>query len=117
VRTIYHLVPKHHWNPAGSDSYRAESLTTEGFIHCSYKEQVARVANQFFGGESQLLVLAIDPTRLASPVRDEDPGCGELFPYVYGPVDRIAISEVHDLTRDAQGQWVFPSELSAEPFP
>jgi len=109
VRNIYHLVPKHHWNPACSDLYRAESLTTEGFIHCSHAEQVARVANQFFALESQLIVLEIDPKRLTSPVRDEDPGCGEKFPHVYGPVDRSAITRTHSLARDHLGQWIFPA--------
>ena len=56
MRWIYHLVSPDAWNQAGEGPYRADSLATEGFVHCSYREQVARVANQFFADRPELLV-------------------------------------------------------------
>jgi uncharacterized protein (DUF952 family) len=107
VPSIYHLVPPEVWERTGDGPYRADSLATEGFIHCSYGEQVGRVANLFYADRPELLVLTIDPDRLGSPVRAEDPGTGELFPHVYGPIERAAVREVRPLQRDAAGRWVF----------
>ena len=108
MRWIYHLVPPSIWSAAGSGPYRAASLQTEGFIHCSNEDQVARIANLFYAKQAELLVLGIDADRLAHPVLDEDAGTGERFPHVYGPIDREAVVSVRPLQRDAEGRWVFP---------
>jgi uncharacterized protein (DUF952 family) len=52
-------------------------------------------------------VLGVDADRLTSPVRAEDAGQGELFPRVYGSIDRTAILEVRRLQRHAAGKWEF----------
>jgi uncharacterized protein (DUF952 family) len=104
---IYHLVPPSTWNAGGDAPYGAASLEIEGFIHCSYADQVARVANLFYADQPELLVLCIDPGRLAHAVRDEDVGAGERFPHVYGPIEREAVVAVYSLQRDAEGRWVF----------
>jgi uncharacterized protein (DUF952 family) len=105
---IYHLVPPRFWDRAGTEPYRAESLSSEGFIHCSYEAQVARSANRFYARHDELLVLTIDPDLLASPVREEAATGGETFPHIYGPLDRRAVVAVQSLRRDAQGHWAFP---------
>ena len=109
MRLIYHIIDKHAWDPASAGEYRADSLATEGFIHCSNRDQVARVANLFYADRTELLVLCIDADRLTSSVRDEDPGTGELFPHVYGPISRDAIVAVTSLIRDSAGRWVLPN--------
>lgn len=105
MRMIYHVVA----NPARgrtlTEVYSTDSLAKEGFIHCSNHDQVIRVANQFYGQEQALLILCINVDRLTSPVRDEDGGTGELFPHVYGPIDRVAIVEERALRRDKDGLW------------
>jgi uncharacterized protein (DUF952 family) len=106
MRRLYHLLTPTDWQ-AADDVYRAASLATEGFIHCSYGHQVVRVANLFYREAPTLLVLCIDPARLKSEVRDEDPGSGESFPHVYGPIERLAVLEVRTLERDAAGGWTF----------
>jgi uncharacterized protein (DUF952 family) len=107
MRRIYHIVPRAIWEQT-TGPYRADSLASEGFIHCSNENQVARVANLFYADHDDLLVLCIDAGRLTSPVRDEDPGAGELFPHVYGPIDREAIIEVRALERGPNRRWEFP---------
>ena len=109
MRLIYHIIDKKAWDPASADEFRTDSLATEGFIHCSNRDQVARVANLFYADQTELLVLCIDADRLTSSVRDEDPGTGDLFPHVYGPINREAIVAVDSLTRDPAGRWVLPS--------
>jgi uncharacterized protein (DUF952 family) len=107
MRRIYHLVPRATWENTPPGPFRAPSLETEGFIHCSNREQVARSANKFYADESEMLLLAIDPDRLTSELRDEEGGPGELFPHVYGPINREAIVDVIPLARGADDRWAF----------
>ena len=104
---IYHLVLPSVWEARPGEPYRADSLQTEGFIHCSYAHQVAASANRFYASAGELLVLRIDPATLSSPVKAEAAGSGELFPHVYGPIDRDAVTSARPLARDAAGKWVF----------
>jgi glutathione S-transferase len=107
VRWIYHIVSPEAWEQAGNGPYHAASLQTEGFIHCSNGDQVARVANLFYADQAELLVLCVDVARLTSPVRDEDAGPGERFPHVYGPLNREAIVAVRPLERGPDRRWFF----------
>jgi uncharacterized protein (DUF952 family) len=108
MHTIFHLTTPATWGQAGAGPYRAASLANEGFIHCSHRDQVARVANSFFAHEKELLALEIDVRGLTSPVREEDAGSGERFPHVYGPIDRAAVVAVEPLRRGPDGHWIFP---------
>jgi uncharacterized protein (DUF952 family) len=103
---IYHLATPAAWNNTAHD-YRADSLDSEGFIHCSFADQVARSANRFYAGADALLVLHIDPQRLTSPLKVEAAGSGELFPHVYGPINRAAVVRAEALRRGADGAWAF----------
>jgi uncharacterized protein (DUF952 family) len=108
MQRVYHLVVPSTWEKDPTMDYWADSLTTEGFIHCSLADQVAGSANRFYAGADDLLLLEIDPARLTSPLRHEPAGSGELFPHVYGSINRSAVVAVHAMMRDGNGQWVFP---------
>lgn len=59
---IYHITTSHAWEAAQRHGeYRAPSLETQGFIHCSDANQVVRVANAIFPGEKGLVLLHIAP--------------------------------------------------------
>jgi uncharacterized protein (DUF952 family) len=107
MRTIYHLVTRPAWEDHPDQPYRAESLTSEGFIHCSFAEQVARSANRFYAAVPELLLLHIDPGQLTSELREEPSDSGELFPHIYGGINRDAVMSVESLTRNADGRWQF----------
>jgi uncharacterized protein (DUF952 family) len=107
MTTIYHLVLRRIWESERDQPYRADSLASEGFIHCSFADQVARSANRFYAGAEDLLVLHIDPARLTSPLREETSGSGEVFPHIYGPINRDAVVTAEALTRGADGRWRF----------
>ena len=69
---IYHLTSRQAWVEAQSrGEYRAESLETEGFIHCSTLPQVLKSANKFFGGQTGLLLLWIDSEKVESEIKYE----------------------------------------------
>jgi uncharacterized protein (DUF952 family) len=107
MRLIYHLVTKAVWDQASPEIYAAESLVREGFIHCSNADQVAGAANRFYATADDMLVLHVDAGRLTSLLRDEPSGSGELFPHVYGPINRSAVLHVQTLQRGPEGTWVF----------
>ena len=90
---IFHLAAGNAFEPG--ETYRPDSLDTEGFVHCSMADQLVRVANERYPGREDLVLLTIDERRLSSPVVCED--ChetGERFPHVYGPIDPAAVVEV-----------------------
>lgn len=107
---IYHILARATWEQRPTGPYRAPSLDSEGFIHCSYAGQVARVANMFYRHEPDLMVLGIDPELLSSQVLAEDPGVGEKFPHVYGPLDSPAVVEILPLQRNPAGLWEFAAD-------
>ena len=115
---IYHITSLREWRVAGQrGEYRAESLETEGFIHCSTATQVLPVAGKYYQGRGRLL-LAIDPARLSSELRWEPPSGGapppgvpegEPFPHIYGPINLDAVLKVFDLEPNSEGGHNLPS--------
>ena len=97
---IFHLTLPAHWAQAQQDgaitmSTRDVTLAEEGFVHCSFAEQLAATAAGFFGDLDEVVVLRIDPSLLASPVVVEDLyDAGQQFPHVYGPIEVAAVVEV-----------------------
>ncbi len=105
---IFHLVAAQDWEDAG-EPYAAGSLAVDGFIHCSTREQVPRVAATLFGRRSDLLLVEIDPARLEAPVRWEDCyAAGEEFPHIYGPLPRDAVIDVRAYHPDGGGRFPDP---------
>lgn len=118
---IYHITSRSAWNKARqSGEYRAESLETEGFIHCSTGPQVLPVIEKFYPGQQGLLLLTIDPSLLSSELKWEPPSGGspppgvpegEPFPHVYGPIDLEAVVKAVDLEANPDGNYNLPIDL------
>jgi uncharacterized protein (DUF952 family) len=107
---IYHIIPRDTWMLAHNDGvYYADSLKTEGFIHFSLAEQVVKVANDFYGGQTDLLLLVVDPERLEAELRYEPaagmPGNSERFPHLYGALNLDAVQRAVPFPPDADGTW------------
>lgn len=111
---IYHMLPAARWATLDAAvDYVADSLATEGFIHCTGAPTLlAEVANHFYRAESgAFVILTIDVARLQAAVRWEWAD-GHQFPHVYGPINRTAVVAVHPLPRGADGGFL-PPDLSA----
>jgi len=113
---LYHIVSRERWErEAASGVYRGDTLDSEGFIHCSLREQVLRVANERFRGQSELVLLVIDSTRSTPELRFENTeGGAELFPHIYGALDLESVTAVLPFDPDDAGRFQrFPVEPSA----
>jgi uncharacterized protein (DUF952 family) len=96
---ILHITTPAAWADAiAKGAYTADSLASEGFIHCSEERQLAWVVQKHFQGRTGLLLLRIDPSRLDAEVRYENlEGGTDLFPHVYGAIPVSAVVDVTPL--------------------
>lgn len=109
-RPLFHLALRAEWlraRTAGSydRSTVDRSLAEEGFVHCSFAEQVQATADRFYRGRDDVVLLRIDPDRLDVTVRVEAvPGSGQAFPHVYGPLPVGAVVAVDPVPVGADGR-------------
>jgi len=116
---IYHITSLREWQEAQQrGEYRAESLETEGFIHCSTNTQILPVVEKYYRGQGGLLLLMIDPSLLSSDLKWEPPSGGapppgvpdgDLFPHIYGPINMDAIVKTFDLEANLDGKYTLPT--------
>ena len=104
---IYHITAASNWAAAQAQgSYTADSLASEGFIHCSKKEQTIHTANRYYTGQHGLLLLAIDPARVKPEIRFENlTGGSELFPHIYGPLNLDAVAAALPYEPEPDGRF------------
>ncbi|MEU2116787.1 DUF952 domain-containing protein [Streptomyces sp. NPDC016459] len=111
---IYHVVTADEWNAHPDAPYAPASLAEEGFVHCSPDvETTLAVVNAFYRDTPKpLLALLLAEDRLTSRVEFEaaapvpPPGVDAdvLFPHVFGPVDREAVTQVLEVRWDGDGR-------------
>jgi uncharacterized protein (DUF952 family) len=106
---IYHITRMGYYQSIQSTgSYLPETFNQDGYIHCSIKDQVIRVANSFFPNQKDLLLLEIDDSKLHEKIVYENLDGGvELFPHIYGNIPLTAISQLAALDFQELG-YVFP---------
>ena len=114
MRQITHITTRGEWEAAQPlGEYRTPSLETENFIHCSTPAQVIEVANAFYKGIPDLVMLYIDEAACTAAVKweapahpeihDHTPADNQLFPHIYGPLNVNAVTKVVPLTADGDG--------------
>jgi uncharacterized protein (DUF952 family) len=116
---VLHLMPATLWRAwMAGDDYEPASLAAEGFVHCTASDDLMlHVANRFYAGTGDdLVAVALDTDRLTNEVRWEaaahPDGSGAtsgepLFPHVYGPLDRQAVTGARRIVRDpGDGRFV-----------
>jgi uncharacterized protein (DUF952 family) len=88
---IYHIVLPEKWAEFETDLYKASSLADEGFIHCSFRDQLDDVIDRYYRGVPEVIVLEIETDLLMSRVLKEPSTNSEIYPHIYGPINRNAI--------------------------
>lgn len=121
---IYHITTRSAAQQAReSGEYRTDSLASQGFIHFSQIFQTQKVANSFYAGQTDLVILVVDVSRLKSELRFEAPvhpgsavaaptpvpDDAALFPHLYGPLNFDAVERVVDFPIGPQGSFELPA--------
>ena len=113
---IYHLAFAADWDAALTvGSYRISgrgmTLESEGFLHFSYADQLAGVAERFWRNpEAPVVLLTVDPDLVGLPVVAENTtGGSTLFPHVYGPLPVTAVVQVDPVAVTDSGELVLPA--------
>jgi uncharacterized protein (DUF952 family) len=89
---IYHIVLPEIWEKFKNEKfYEAESLQTEGFIHCSFAKQIETVLNRYYKNAERVLLLEIETEKLTSELINEPSTGGEVYPHIYGNINAEAI--------------------------
>lgn len=105
---VFHIAFANDWVTARGQ-YAPSCLRTDGFVHCSTAEQVLPVANSKYAGRSDLVLLVVDPQRLQAELRYEGlEGRAELFPHIYGPIERAAVIATEELRIGGNGKFETP---------
>lgn len=107
---ILHITSRDDWEAAQVwGQYHADTLETEGFIHCSTPAQVLIPANALFRGRRDLVLLVIDPHHVDVPIVYED--CyqsGQVFPHIYGALPVEAVVRVVPFRPKEDGSFQLP---------
>ncbi len=104
---IIHICSRQAWRGAQkTGEYRAASLEMEGFIHCSNPEQVLEVANRYYRGVPDLVLLWIEPGSVTAPVRWENNEGSEKYPHIYGGINMDAVRAVTDFFPNSDGIFI-----------
>jgi uncharacterized protein (DUF952 family)/GNAT superfamily N-acetyltransferase len=119
---ILHLLSRKSWSEAQEvGQLIAPSVAIEGFAHCSTEHQMVDVANKYYRGTRDMVLLNIDPDKLLSPLKFEPPAHLDgspalphepLFPHIFGPINLDAVSEVIDFPCNEQGYFTSPLQLN-----
>ena len=110
---IYHMLPRALWMAQPADQvYAADTLASEGFIHCTGEpELLATVANRFYRGlPGDYVILCIATARVEAEIKWEAAG-DALFPHIHGPLNLDAVVGVEPFPRDDEGVFLTPLTL------
>ena len=110
---IFHITEKKIWeNALREGRYLPEGYNEDGFIHCSELDQVLDVADAFYSGQDDLVLLEIDSHRVNFPVKYESTeGNEKRFPHLYGPLILEAVLQVYLFNPDDEGGFRIPEGL------
>lgn len=98
MKPLFHITTRADWDRSqAAREYRAASLEREGFIHLSTEEQWRHTLHRWFHGVEELVILRIDPRRVAAEIKyeratDRD----EEFPHLYGPLETDAVINLRE---------------------
>jgi len=95
--SIYHVVLPEVWEKFKDEKfYEADSLKAEGFIHCSFADQLETVLLRYYKDAERVLILEIEPKKLMSKLVNESSTGGEIYPHIYGKINTDAIVGIEE---------------------
>ena len=77
----------------------------EGFVHASFRSQLAGTLAVHFADATRVELLRLDPVALAGRLVVEPSRGGALFPHVYGEIAQGDVVSRHALARGPHGAF------------
>ncbi len=110
---IYKICPADLWREAERRGAFAGSAIDlrDGFIHFSTAVQVVETAARHFAGRSDLILVAVDSSRIEANLRWEPSRGGMPFPHLYAMLPLDAVLWTRPLPFGADGRHQFPAEF------
>ncbi|MFY9210937.1 MAG: DUF952 domain-containing protein [Aestuariivita sp.] len=84
---------------------------SDGYIHFSTAEQAAETAARHFGGQTGLMLLALDADALGEALIWEPSRGGALFPHLYRPMSLTEVLWAKPLPLQ-DGAHQFPADMA-----
>ena len=111
MTVIYKICPIPLWRAAERTGvfHGSEVDRRDAFIHFSSADQVVETAGKHFAGQSGLLLVRIDGTKLGDRLKWEPSRGGALFPHLYGDLELTAVTRVEPLPLGPDGRHAFPA--------
>jgi glutathione S-transferase len=114
ARPIFHLAMPSDWSAAQDTgvytmSTRGVTIEHEGFMHCSFRNQIRGVVDRFYDDVDELVILHLDRAQIDDDIRLEPPadGIAELFPHLYRALPVAAVISTTPWRRASDG-WGDP---------
>lgn len=107
---IFHICRRDAWEDAKQDGLYRGPLDQDGeqFLHFSTRAQVEESAARHCAGLEGLVLLEVAVAPLGDALRWERSRGGALFPHLYAPLPRAAVTRSWDLPLGADGRHKFP---------
>lgn len=111
MAVMYKILPRAEW-----DAFMATGLfrgsfvdLQDGYIHFSYRHQLAETARKHFSGQPDLVVLAVEAETLGSTLKDEPSRGGDLFPHLYAALALPSVLWSKPLPLAPDGSPILPT--------
>jgi len=110
VTTIYKICETAAWRLAEqSGAYRgSEADARDGFIHFSTAAQLAATMAKHFGGQRELVLVAVDAEALGPALKWEPSRGGDLFPHLYAVLPLSTVRWTKPLPDEVAGRRAVP---------
>lgn len=110
---IYKICTETEWAAAEAEGAFTGSAVdiADGFIHFSTADQVREAARRHFAGQSDLVLIAVDPDAFGDDLKWEPSHGGDLFPHLYSALPADAAVSVVPLPLGEGGAHRFPEGL------
>jgi uncharacterized protein (DUF952 family) len=83
----------------------------DGYIHFSTALQARETAERHFSRQSDLILIAVNPTTLGAALLWEPSRGGDLFPHLYAPLLMEHVLWAKPLPLGQDGHHLFPDDL------
>ena len=103
---IYHIVKPKYWkNFEHKDLYFSETFEQELFIHCSTNSQIEGVLSRYYKNAKEVFLLHLDESKLIAELKFEKATNEELFPHIYGGINKDSILKIETLVEISEGVY------------